>query len=97
MKLHPGMEDEYQRRHNAIWPELDRLLTEAGVHNYSIFLDQESSTLFGTLQLKDQQAFDALATHPLMKKWWAFMSDIMETNPDQSPVSIPLKEVFYLA
>lgn len=96
MKLLPGCELEYERRHNAIWPELVTLLQQAGIHNYSIFLDPDTLSLFAFLQVEEESLLDTLPAKETMKKWWAYMSDIMETNEDQSPVSKPLKEVFYL-
>lgn len=96
MKLLPGFEPEYERRHNAIWPELVTLLQQAGIHNYSIFLERDTLSLFAFLQVEDESLLDTLHAKETMKKWWAYMSDIMETNEDQSPVSRPLKEVFYL-
>ena len=96
MKLHPGKEEEYKRRHEKLWPDLEQLLKLAGVEDYSIFLDAETNTLFGTLKIEDGKQLDELPKHPVMKKWWAYMKDIMDSNPDHSPVSIPLKEVFYL-
>ena len=96
MKLHPGKEEEYKRRHEKLWPELEQLLKQTGVEDYSIFLDAETNTLFGTLKIEDGKQLDELPKHPVMKKWWAYMKDIMDSNPDHSPVSIPLKEVFYL-
>lgn len=96
MKLFNGCEDEYKKRHDAIWPELKTLLKETGVEDYSIFLDEETNILFGVLKIKNPLKLDELPTHPVMKKWWAYMKDVMESNPDMSPVSIPLKEVFYL-
>ena len=97
MKLYPGMEQEYKRRHDEIWPELVQLLHQTGVSDYSIFLDPETLHLFGVLHIQEPLALDELPAHPVMKKWWAYMKDIMDTNPDHSPISIPLKEVFYLA
>lgn len=97
MKLHPGMEKEYKRRHDEIWPELVQLLRQTGISDYSIFLDSETLHLFGVLRIQKPLALDELPAHPVMKKWWAYMKDIMDTNTDNSPVSIPLKEVFYLA
>ncbi|SDL50436.1 L-rhamnose mutarotase [Catalinimonas alkaloidigena] len=97
MKLFPGHEAEYRRRHDALWPELAQLLKETGIEDYSIFLDSETNTLFGTYKLRPDHTADELPNHPVMKKWWAYMKDLMETNPDQSPVSVPLPEVFYLA
>jgi L-rhamnose mutarotase len=96
MKLYPGKIEEYKRRHDEIWPELTSLLKETGIQEYSIFLDEETLILFGVLQVKERQSLDSLPQHPVMKKWWAYMKDIMESNSDNSPVSIPLKEVFYM-
>jgi L-rhamnose mutarotase len=96
MKLHPGQKVEYKKRHDEIWPELTHLLKDSTIHDYSIFLDEETNTLFGVLKVNDQQKLDALPFHPVMKKWWTYMQDIMETNSDHSPISIPLNEVFYL-
>ncbi|HXB92751.1 MAG TPA: L-rhamnose mutarotase [Puia sp.] len=96
MKLHPGYEEEYRRRHDAIWPELSDLLHDTGIREYSIFLDETSLCLFGFLQIDSAVRLDELPAHPVMKKWWDHMKDIMESNPDHSPVTRPLKEVFYL-
>lgn len=96
MKLFKGMEEEYKKRHDEIWPELVELLKEKGISEYSIFLDEESHTLFGVLCIEDTAAMNELPAEDVMKKWWAYMKDIMEANADSSPVSVPLKEVFYL-
>jgi L-rhamnose mutarotase len=96
MKLFKGKEAEYKKRHNAIWPELKSLLKTTGIADYSIFLDEETSILFGVMKLEDTLKLDKLPAHPVMKKWWSYMKDIMETNDDNSPISIRLTEVFYL-
>ena len=96
MRLFNGCEDEYKKRHDLLWPELKELLKEAGVADYSIFLDGETNVLFGILKTETPLKLNELPHHPIMKKWWAYMKDIMESNPDNSPVSVPLKEVFYL-
>jgi L-rhamnose mutarotase len=96
MELHPGREAEYKRRHDALWPELETLLKETGISNYSIFLDPETRALFGVLDIAEPARLDDLPAHPVMQRWWAYMADIMASNPDHSPVSAPLKEVFYL-
>lgn len=96
MKLLKGFEAEYQKRHDEIWPELQELLKDSGINEYSIFLDAATGSLFGFLKIADPIKLDELPSFPVMQKWWKFMGDIMETNPDHSPVSIPLKEVFYL-
>ena len=95
MKLKAGFETEYKKRHNDIWPELSEELTAAGVCDYSIFLDEETLTLFAVQKLSDDHTADRLPQTAIVKKWWAHMSDIMETNPDNSPVAIGLKEVFH--
>ncbi|HJX35337.1 MAG TPA: L-rhamnose mutarotase [Dehalococcoidales bacterium] len=96
MRIKPGFEAEYRKRHDEIWPELSRLLKAAGIRDYSIYLDKNTGTLFAVQKLTDNNTNNDLPSHPLMKKWWAYMSDIMETNPDNSPVSHPLEEVFYI-
>jgi L-rhamnose mutarotase len=96
MKLFPGFEEEYKKRHDEIWPELVQLLNQSGISEYSIFLDKETNSLFGVLNITDAKKMDDLPHHEVMQRWWKYMADIMESNPDHSPVSVPLKEVFYL-
>jgi L-rhamnose mutarotase len=96
MKLHPGMEAEYRKRHDEIWPELSALLREAGVRDYSIHLDRETNILFGVLSRPVDHSMASLPDHPVMKRWWAHMADIMESNPDNSPVESDLVTVFHL-
>lgn len=96
MQLKPGFEAEYKKRHDEIWPELVKVLEDAGVSDYSIYLDHETGTLFAFQKLKDHNQSAALPQNPVVKKWWAYMGDIMETNPDNSPVAKDLQEVFHL-
>jgi len=96
MKLFKGKEDDYKKRHDEIWSELKELLKQIGIKEYSIFFDKETNDLFAYLTIDDATRLDELSNEPVMKKWWSYMKDIMETNPDNSPVSTPLKEVFYL-
>ena len=96
MHLFPGFEEEYKKRHKEIWPELQSLLKETGVSDYSIFLDETTNSLFGIFKAEDPRKLDDLPSTAVMQKWWKYMADIMETNPDNSPVQVPLKEVFYL-
>jgi len=96
MFLNPGCAAEYRRRHDAIWPELVCLLTEAGVANYSIHLDQETSILFAYLERGEDHRIEALPDHPVMRRWRDHMTDIMRTHADGSPVAIPLTEMFHL-
>ena len=96
MKLKPGNEEEYKRRHDELWPEMRKMIADAGVSDYSIFLDEATGTLFAVHKLKDENTADELPEQEIVKKWWAYMKDIMDTNPDNSPVCVPLKEVFHI-
>lgn len=96
MKLIKGNEAEYQKRHDQIWPELVGLLKESGINDYHIYLNRQTGSLFGVMKIESEMLLDLLPQQPVMKKWWAHMKDIMETNSDNSPVSIPLENVFYL-
>jgi L-rhamnose mutarotase len=96
MQLLPGKADVYKERHDAIWPELMTLLTQAGISDYSIFLDEHSGKLFASLCFESQDKLDELPNQPIMQRWWLYMSDIMEANPDHSPVTQPLSQVFFL-
>jgi L-rhamnose mutarotase len=96
MQLHKGCEAAYRKRHEVLWPELKSLLKTTGICEYSIFLHPESGQLFGFLKVVNEVTLASLPNEAVMKKWWSYMKDIMETNADESPVSIPLQEVFYL-
>jgi len=96
MKLLPGFDAEYKKRHDEIWPELSQLLSERGVFDYSIFLDEETLTLFAVQKVKNEKDLTGLSEDPILRKWWDYMSDIMQTNPDNSPVEKPLKIVFHM-
>ncbi len=96
MYLNEGQKDEYKKRHNEIWPELKKLLKDAGVSEYSIFLDEETNILFAFQKVNGDSGSQDLGKTEIVQKWWKFMADIMITNPDNSPVSIELEEVFYM-
>ena len=96
MYLKPGFEDEYQRRHAAIWPELKKMLSDSGVRNYSIYWDKETNILFAYQEVEGDQGSQDLGGNEVVQKWWDYMADIMEVNPDNSPVSIPLDERFHM-
>lgn len=96
MQLMPGKMQEYKRRHDEIWPELVKLLKDAGISDYSIYLDPETGALFGILTRTEDHKMDELPDDPIMRKWWAHMADIMETNTSNEPISIPLQPVFYM-
>lgn len=96
MKLKPGFKDEYKKRHDELWPELEKLLKDSGICDYSIFFDEDSDTLFAVQNQKGDSSSQELGNLEIVQKWWKFMADIMDTNPDYSPVTIALEEVFYL-
>src|SRR4051794_26090081 len=96
MQLFKGLQEEYKRRHDALWPELAALLKTTGISDYSIFLDETTDSLFAVLKADNSSALDNLPANPVMQRWWKYMGDIMQSNPDNSPVTVPLKEVFYL-
>lgn len=96
MKLFKGCEEEYKKRHDNLWDDLKKLLKHVGIADYSIFLDEETNILFACFTVKDEKALEKLPQETIMKNWWAYMKDIMETNDDNSPAVVALKEVFYL-
>lgn len=96
MKLRRGAEQEYEKRHNELWPEMKTMIAEYGGSNYTIFLDPETNDLYGYIELQNEEKWAQSADTEICRKWWDYMADIMETNPDNSPVSEDLKEVFHL-
>jgi len=96
MYLKEGQKEEYKRRHSEIWPEVAELLKISGVGEYSIFLDEKTRTLFAVQSLSSNEGSQSLGHQEIIQKWWDYMADIMEVNPDNSPVSEELEEVFYL-
>ena len=96
MSVNPDQRAEYERRHSPIWPELEAVLKEHGVHDYSIFLDPSDSSLFAYLTIEDEARWDAIAGTPECRRWWRHMREIMPSNADDSPVSTELREVFRL-
>jgi L-rhamnose mutarotase len=97
MNVYPDRQDEYKTRHDEIWPELEELLKAHGAYKYSIFLHHESSQLFAYLEITDEEKWNDLAKTDICRKWWKYMSDIMKSNPDDSPVLEELHEVFRLS
>lgn len=96
MKLYPGFAAEYEKRHNELWPEMADMIHEYGGHNYSIFIDEETNILFGYIELDDPERYNESANTEICKKWWEFMASVMETNADNSPVSVDLPCAFHL-
>ena len=96
MKLNPGQKEAYIKRHDELWPELQKLLKDSGISEYSIFFDEDTHTLFAFQKVSGEGGSQDLANNPIVQKWWAFMADIMETNPDNSPISTPLESIFYM-
>ena len=96
MYLKPGCEAEYEKRHNEIWPELVSLLKETGTYDYSIFWDKDANFLFAVQKTDGKASAKDLGIEPIVQKWWAYMADLMDTNPDKSPVVVPLHELFHM-
>jgi len=96
MKLKPGSKEEYKRRHNEIWPELKKILSEHGVQDYTIFFDEETNSLFAVQYQEGDYSSQDLGANQIVQKWWKYMADIMETNPNSSPISIPLEKIFHM-
>ena len=96
MRLHPGMEKEYHRRHNELWPEMKAMIHEHGGRNYSIYLDRETNVLYGYIEIEDEAKWAKSADTPICRKWWDYMAPLMEVNPDNSPVAKDLVPVFHL-
>ena len=96
MKLFEGNTEEYKKRHNPIWPELEEVLKKHGVITYSIYLDKDTNDLFGYAEIEDQKKWDEVANTDICKKWWDYMAPLMEVNADNSPVSKDLQEVFHI-
>ncbi|MDR2535712.1 MAG: L-rhamnose mutarotase [Treponema sp.] len=96
MRLRPGCEKEYKKRHDEIWAELKAELRKAGVSDYSIYLDPKTNTLFAFQYLADDATDGDLAQKDIVKKWWHTMKDLMDTNIDESPVCDNLQEMFHM-
>ena len=96
MSVNEGSEEEYEKRHNPIWTDLEAVLKEHGVHNYSIFLHPETRQLFAYAEIEDEARWSAIAATEPCRRWWKHMGDVMPSNPDNSPVSLDLREVFHL-
>jgi L-rhamnose mutarotase len=96
MSVHPGFEREYEARHDPIWPDLEAALRDHGVRNYSIFLHPETRQLFGYAEIESEEQWNAIAQTAICQQWWAYMKELMPTNPDNSPVSDDLREVFHI-
>ncbi|WP_145564722.1 L-rhamnose mutarotase [Yersinia aldovae] len=96
MQVNSEAHAEYQRRHSPIWPELEGVLKAHGAHHYSIFLDADRNLLFGFVEIESEERWKAVAQTAVCQRWWQHMADVMPSNPDGSPVSEALREVFYL-
>jgi L-rhamnose mutarotase len=96
MQLKPGVIDEYRRRHDEIWPELTALLHDAGIRDYSIFLDEQTLSLFAVLTLTDDNRRDTLPDHPVMRRWWDWMAPLMHVEPGNRPLEWPLVPMFHM-
>jgi L-rhamnose mutarotase len=96
MMLKPGQQEEYERRHNPIWPELQSELRNHGVLEYSIFLDRSTDQLFAYAEIESEELWQQIAETEVCRRWWTSMKELMLTNTDNSPEVVVLDEVFHL-
>jgi L-rhamnose mutarotase len=96
MQLNRGAEEEYRQRHNPVWKELEEVLLTHGVRNYSIALHAETGELFAYVEIEDEARWNAIAQTPACRRWWEYMADLMQVNPDRSPRATELQEMFHL-
>ena len=96
MYLKPGCREEYRKRHSELWPEVEKVLKNAGVYDYSIYLDEETGTLFAFQKVKGEAGSQNLGSEKAIRDWWHFMAPLMIVNEDESPLSVPLEEMFHL-
>lgn len=96
MSVSPEQAVEYRRRHNPIWPELEATLKQHGVLSYSIFLHPGTHQLFTYVEIEDEEKWNSVAHTEICRRWWAYMKEIMPSNPDNSPVAVDLREVFHI-
>ena len=96
MSVNPDCHEEYEKRHNPIWAELEETLKSHGVLKYSIFLDHETNNLFAYVEIESEKRWNEIASTAICRKWWRHMKEIMPSNPDNSPVSRELREVFHI-
>jgi L-rhamnose mutarotase len=95
MLVDPDQHEEYKRRHDEIWPELEAVFRAHGLRRQTIYLHDETHQLFAYTEFESEEQYNALAQTPEMQCWWAYMADVMSTNPDNSPKSILLPEVYH--
>ena len=96
MQLKPGAVEEYRRRHDEIWPGLSAAISAAGVYDYSIFLDEQTLSLFAVLKLRPDHRREELPLQPVMQRWWDYMAPLMEVEPGNRPKEWPLTPLFHL-
>lgn len=96
MRVNTGAEDEYERRHRPVWADLERVLLDHGVRSYSIFIAPDTRDLFGYVEVDEEAQWEAIASTDVCRRWWRHMRDLMPVNPDDSPVSYGLREIFHV-
>jgi L-rhamnose mutarotase len=96
MSVNQGRQQEYEHRHNPIWRELEDTLRAFGVRSYSIFIDPATGDLFAYAEIESEAQWSAIAATDVCRRWWRYMRELMPSNPDDSPVSRDLREVFHI-
>ena len=97
MTLKEGKLEEYIRKHDEVWPEITKALSDAGVTNYSIYYHEKDNTLIEYMELKDDHTFDKLEDLDILKKWNVYMKNLLVTKSEQdaTPIVEELTEVFH--
>ena len=96
MRILPGQEAEYRRRHASVWPEMLEALKAAGCRDYSIFV--RGSDLFACLEVDDFAAFRAsMALSQVNARWQAEMVELIDPLTDPATgFHQRLEEIFHL-
>lgn len=96
MYLKEGCEEEYVKRYNALWPDLKDLFKEKGIVDFSIYWDKESNCLYAYQIRSKSMDENSLNDSMIMRRWWEYISDIIETDSKNQPIVLPLEEMFHI-
>jgi L-rhamnose mutarotase len=96
LRLRPGTEAEYRRRHDEIWPEMRAMMQDAGILHYEIHLRREDGSLFAFIVRKPGSSMAAFPSNPVWQRWQKHMADILIQDAGGGPLRTPLERVFRL-
>ncbi len=95
LRLRPGSEAEYRRRHDALWPEMQQALLGAGLLHYEIHLEPGSGLLFAFMVRRIDHSMDTLPDNPAWQRWQRHMADLL-VQDNGLPMRVPLQRMFLL-